>query len=109
MSSNDGRDPGEHTRDHLTAGRARENEERFAAANAEIATTAEALQIEELVPFLCECSNTRCTKIIQLSLATYADLRSQESTFVLLSGHEDRNVEQVVGRTDGYLLVQHRL
>lgn len=102
MNTSRGRDPG----DDNTVARARENEERFAAANADIATTADALHVRELVPFLCECSNVRCTEIIQVSLAAYVDLRSQESTFILLTGHEDANVEQVVGRTNGYLLVQ---
>ena len=101
MNTSRGRDPGDNT-----VAKARENEERFAAANAQIGTAADALHIQESVPFLCECSNMRCTEIIQVSHAAYVDLKSQESTFILLTGHEDADVEQVVGQRNGYLLVQ---
>ena len=87
--------------------KSRENEERFAAANAQIRDTALSLEINRsLVPFLCECSDVGCTQTIQVSLAAYDAARAQPGAFLLLAGHDDNRVERVIGRTDGYVLVE---
>ena len=87
--------------------KARENEERFAAANGHIRETAASLEMNLApVPFLCECSDLRCTKIIQLSLAAYESARAHAGAFLLLSGHDDARVERIIARNDGYVLVE---
>lgn len=88
--------------------KSRENEERFAAANAQIAAKAETLEMNgNLVPFLCECSDRECTEIVQLSLSEFRAARSHSDTaFILLHGHDDTNVERVIAHTDRYLLVE---
>ena len=87
--------------------KSRENEERFAAANAQINQKAESLQMnDELIPFLCECSELECTQIIRLSLADFQAARAQTGTFILLADHDDASVERIIEQTDGYLLVE---
>jgi len=90
------------------AQRMRENEERFARANAAISAKADELAVER-VPFLCECSDARCTDIISLSLTEYRAAKTQPGAFMLVPGHEDANVERVVRDGDEFVLVEkHR-
>jgi hypothetical protein len=87
--------------------KSRENEERFAAANAQIREKALSLETtSSLVPFLCECSDVGCTQIIQLSIDAYEAARAQPGAFLLVAGHDDRRVERIIARTDGYVLVE---
>lgn len=87
--------------------KARVNEERFAAANVQIAEKAKSLQMNDRsIPFLCECSDLRWTKIIQLSLAEFQATKAKTGAFILLAGHDDANVERVIDKTDGYVLVE---
>ena len=103
--SNDGDAPDAAHRSDLA--KSRENEERFAAANAQIREKALSLETDPgLVPFLCECSNVRCTQIIRLSLDDYETARARLGAFLLIAGHDDRRVEQIIARTDGYVLVE---
>jgi hypothetical protein len=90
----------------LSAQRSRENEERFARANAQIETTAGSMELEGPVPFLCECSDARCTKIIHLSLDSYRTAKADGAAFMLLPGHIDANVERIVSEGDGFVLVK---
>ena len=97
---------GEHlsiTSDPHTAQR---NENVFANANERIRLSAELVDFDEAVPFLCECSESTCTEIVRLSLETYREVREGGQTFILRPGHEDANIERVTGRRDGYVLVE---
>lgn len=86
--------------------KSRKNEERFAAANAQIQEKAESLEMDGTpVPFLCECSDLGCTEIIRLSLADYGAARAHTGAFILVSGHDDERVERVIAQDDGYVLV----
>ena len=87
------------------AQRARENEERFARANAAISAKADELGVDR-VPFLCECSDPRCTEIISLSLTEYGAAKAQPGAFMLVAGHQVSNVERVVQDGDVFVLVQ---
>jgi hypothetical protein len=85
--------------------RSRENEERFARANGEIERKAVELGIHR-IPFLCECSDLRCTEVIQLTLADYRAAKGQENVFLLLPGHVDASIEHVVQNGHGFVLVR---
>ena len=85
---------------------AQRNEEAFANANERIRRSAELVDFEEAVPFLCECSQSTCTEIVRLSLETYREVSEGGQTFILRPGHEDATVERVTGRRDGYVLVE---
>ena len=86
--------------------RVRENEETFAKANEHIRARAEQFDFDQPVPFLCECSQATCTENVRLSLTTYRKARAYGEAFILLPGHDDPHVEQIVSDGDGYVLVE---
>lgn len=71
----------------------------FRAVNEEIAT------LEGQV-FLCECGNPACMAAITLSRESLEQLHRDKNTFVVLRGHELPDVETVIARSDGYLIVR---
>ena len=81
-------------------------EETFAKANEQIRARAEQYQFAAAVPFLCECSEVRCTETIPLSLTTYREARTVSAAFILLPGHNDPQVGRIVGEGSGYVLVE---
>jgi hypothetical protein len=56
--------------------------------------------------FICECADGACTERIELSLATYERVRSDPYLFVLAPGHERAELEQVVERGPGFVIVR---
>lgn len=89
-----------------TNSRARKNEETFAQANDQIRDSAERNDFGHPVPFLCECSQVTCTETVRLSLTTYRSEKDTSDAFILLPGHDDPGVEQIVAHRDGYVLVE---
>jgi hypothetical protein len=59
-----------------------------------------------LLTFVCECGRLGCNKLIQLRRAEYEGLRANPRTFAIVEGHEIPDVEDVVGRTDRYIVVE---
>jgi hypothetical protein len=55
---------------------------------------------------LCECANDQCTSRIELTLHEYERIRQNPRHFALLPGHEIREVEDVVERTERYVVVE---
>jgi hypothetical protein len=86
--------------------RVRENGETFAKANEQIRASAELYEFTEPVPFLCECTKVSCTETIRLPLTKYREARARGEAFILLAGHDDPQVERIVGEGDGYVLVE---
>ena len=90
--------------------RVAENEVTFRRANEEIEEVAEKLDESltvRLIPFLCECADRRCTKIIRLSLREYEDVRANPRRFAILPGHEmTLEDEQVIARSDRFTIVE---
>jgi hypothetical protein len=84
------------------------NESRFREINERVERELEpvAETLEELLPFVCECGRPHCTEAIELSLAEYERVRSDATRFVVVSGHEIEDVEDVVERTDRYTVVR---
>jgi hypothetical protein len=60
----------------------------------------------EVVEFLCECSNTDCTDTIVLNLGEYERVRSDATWFVIKPDHDISQVERVISRVDGYAVVE---
>ncbi|MGH3043840.1 MAG: hypothetical protein ACRDM2_03855 [Gaiellaceae bacterium] len=56
--------------------------------------------------YLCECSEMSCTKIVELTSDQYERIRSRATVFVVAPGHEKHEIEKVIERHDGYLLVE---
>jgi hypothetical protein len=56
--------------------------------------------------YLCECSEMSCTKIVELTNEEYEHVRSHATVFVVIPGHERPEIEKVVEKQEGYLLVE---
>ena len=74
----------------------------FRAINEEIAQ----LDGTTTMMYLCECGNASCAEGIMLAPGALAKLHTSPRHFVVLEGHEISDVETVVERTDGYLIVR---
>jgi hypothetical protein len=76
------------------------NEELFREAAESLG--AEAAEVE----FLCECGRTACTETVRILLTDYLRVRSWDTRFFVLRGHEDLEAEKVVEPHSGWLVVQ---
>lgn len=56
--------------------------------------------------FICECSHTGCTDMIDVPLATYSRVRDDPTLFLLAAGHQDPSHEAVVEDLGGYLIAK---
>ena len=61
---------------------------------------------EALLPFLCECSNARCTTVVGLTRAQYENVRSVPTWSLAVAGHEDSAVERVVQRNERFVITE---
>jgi hypothetical protein len=61
---------------------------------------------EGLLTFMCECGRLGCNKLIQLTRPEYEALRANPRTFAIIDGHEIPEVEEIVGRTERYIVVE---
>ena len=60
----------------------------------------------DVVAFRCECAALGCNLLIELTLAEYESVRADAHRFILVPGHELPGVEEVIQRTDAYVVVQ---
>lgn len=58
------------------------------------------------ISFRCECARLGCNELVELSLRAYERVRSNPERFIVLPGHERLDVETVVERHRGYLIVE---
>ena len=65
-----------------------ENEAIFRDANEKIHARARELAFEGPIPFICECADGRCRKIVPLTFAEYDFVRAQPTRFFVVPGHE---------------------
>jgi hypothetical protein len=63
---------------------------------------------EETAEYLCECGNATCTETIQMTVADYERVRADPTHFAVLPGHEIPDVEDVVARNEGFLVVRKK-
>jgi hypothetical protein len=58
-------------------------------------------------PFLCECADRRCTRVLRLPVATYERAHADRAQFIVLPGHElSTDIERVVHRGNEFLVVR---
>jgi hypothetical protein len=60
----------------------------------------------ERLAFCCECSMLGCNVLVELTRPEYERMRALPRRFVLVPGHELPDVEVVVVREPGYLIVE---
>ena len=58
------------------------------------------------VGFRCECARLGCNVLLAVSVAQYERVRADPRRFLVLDGHELREVEAVVERHGEYVVVQ---
>jgi hypothetical protein len=56
--------------------------------------------------YICECANSDCTDQLAVDAITYRRVREQARLFFVRPGHEDPQLERVVERHEGYLVVE---
>ena len=84
-----------------------ENEVRFRGINEALRERVEGLPLEgDRVTFVCECGQNSCTEPLALTLAEYEHVRAVATHFAVLDGHEILDVERVVERLDGHLVIE---
>ena len=60
------------------------------------------------VAFRCECARFGCNQMIELSVTEYQAVRRHPRRFFVTPGHELPEVETVVDRRPGYVVVEKR-
>jgi hypothetical protein len=63
---------------------------------------------EEVDPvrFRCECARLGCNLLLELTLSAYEQVRSDPRRFVMIDGHQVPELETVVQREPGYVVVE---
>lgn len=78
------------------------NEALFREVNERVEELAETDSTE----FVCECSNTECIETVELTLSSYERIRSNSTWFVIKADHDIPQIERVISRDDGYVVVE---
>jgi hypothetical protein len=81
------------------------NEAVFRAANREIEQASKEAGEDGVLDVLCECGQESCSSLISLTVADYDSVHSQDDRFVVVPGHENPQIETVVERREGYVVV----
>ena len=82
------------------------NERLFRELNERIRDVSESLLEEgEQVEFICECAHEGCLDRLKLTRALFAEVRDDPTWFFVIPGHERADVEDVVDRREGYVIV----
>jgi hypothetical protein len=94
--------------DRLTEERIAQNDAAFRQANEKISEVAEEQGLTvPPVPFICECGDMTCTRIVRMTLTEYSDVRSNPRWFLVAESHEAaEDAAVLVDRGDGYLIVE---
>ena len=90
--------------DELLKRRLAHNEQLFREVNEQVQGLQERGGTGEAA-FVCECADQSCSATIVLSAAEYERIRRNRTWFFVLPGHEASEIEQVVERFPGYLIV----
>jgi len=78
----------------------------FREVNERIEELAETFDLKDELIVLCECGSGQCTERIALHEDEYEKLRRIPTHFVVRPGHEIPDVERVVERHDGFVVVE---
>ena len=82
------------------------NESVFREINERIEELATTFELRDVLDLICECGDPSCTSRIQMSLEDYEKLRSDATTFAVVSGHEVLDIEEIVARHKTYEVVR---
>lgn len=84
------------------------NDATFREANEKIADAADSIGVEGLLPFICECADTRCTSLLRLTRAEYEAVRAEPTHFINAEGHHHsaQGWARVVDTYERYAVVE---
>ena len=89
------------------ARRVKKNEETFRAYNERRQEFERpVLSQDEAAPFICECADTACWGVMELSADEFEDAHNVDDHFSVLPGHVMPEFEAVVGQHDHYWIVE---
>ena len=80
------------------------NEQRFRVFNEAVREVGRELQAAPR--FRCECGDGQCADPVEITAEEYQHVRRDDRWFVVLPEHQRADVERVVERHAGYLIVQ---
>ncbi len=78
----------------------------FRDANEAIAGKARALTFGGAVPFLCECADATCTRVVSAKIEEYENARAHPQRFLTLPTHELSVPGQIVEQNERFLVVE---
>lgn len=82
------------------------NQMAFREVNERIAELSAEWQETEMSLFVCECSNPACAEPLQITPAEYEQVRADGARFVVVTGHQLPEVEDVVAGNGRFLVVE---
>ena len=91
--------------------RSAKNEALLREVNQRIHEVGERLQVlpeDDQLDFRCECGRPVCENYVSMTAVEYEHVRSDNDRFVLVPGHEDPEIERVMERAEGYVVVDKR-
>jgi hypothetical protein len=90
---------------HSREQRLARNEALFREVNERIADVSSSYELGDSLEFLCECASQDCLDAIPIVRADYERVRSEPDRFLVMAGHENLEIERVLERRDGYVVV----
>jgi hypothetical protein len=81
------------------------NQALFREVNERLLELSESSQ-DGAMQFVCECSNEDCTLTINMNHKEYESVRGHSTFFVIATGHEILEIEKIIDRQDGWMIVQ---
>jgi hypothetical protein len=86
--------------------RVEKNERLFRDLNERIREVSESLLADGApLEFICECARESCLDRLKLTPEQFAEVREETTWFFVVPGHEREDVEVVVDRRAGYVIV----
>jgi hypothetical protein len=83
-----------------------DNEAMFRFANERMAAWDEVRVSEAVENYFCECADPDCQDKVALNKADYEAVRSDSRRFVVRPGHEIPDIETVVEKHDGWVVIE---
>jgi hypothetical protein len=56
--------------------------------------------------FICECSDTGCAELLEITAAEYQTVRADSARFVIAEGHQTPEVERIVDGNRRFIVVE---
>jgi hypothetical protein len=86
------------------------NEAVFRNVNERIEALQHSFAVAEREPLqmICECDRLDCMDRVSVGVEAYELIRSRPDEFIVSPGHEDAQVDEVIGVTSGYLIVRKK-